>query len=1236
MNFILKEKKENSEQFLTGGGEMGKLIRSKDWSKNPLGPIENWPQSLRTTVSLCLSSTFPILIAWGPEHIQIYNDSYQPICGSKHPESMGQNFKVCWETALPVVGNAFDMGNEGEGTYIKDQRMFLDRNDYLEEAFMTFSFAPIRDESGEVGGIFHPITETTNNMLSARRTQALIDIGTSIGKAKSIEQIGIITAEKYDDYVLDIPFILFYQYDGATKKLKLVSTAGVDINTELSPEYIDLNNINESIFSFETVLKNGKYLVVSDIDKQFGSHNCLPYTENPNTALILPLNISGQTDIFGFIVAGVSARRTLDKEYMNFYDLLLNSYNTACSNVYAFEQDQKRAEALAEIDRAKTAFFSNVSHEFRTPLTLILGPLEELLLCKELLPANITNPIESIHRNALRLHKLVNNLLDFSRVEAGRTNAAFQEVNLGELTTDLASSFRSIIEKAGIQLLVTCKPIEKIVFADPNMWEQIVLNLISNAFKYTLNGSIIISLEQQKNSVLLKVRDTGVGISEKELPNMFKRFHRIENSLGRSHEGSGIGLSLINELVQLHKGKISVESIFGEGSIFTVEIPLGKNHLNQAQIVTTNSFSGLPINKEAFIKEALLLLTNDISEDQTKQLKESIAFNKLNKINEAIILIVDDNLDMRNYLTRLLDPFFQILTAKNGEDALSIISLIKPDLILSDIMMPVMNGKVMLKHIKANPLSARIPVIFLSARADKEARIDGLEAGVDDYLVKPFSADELLIKVRAQIKINKVRSYSEIQLRNLFNDAPVAIAFYRGPTHIIEIVNNKMLNYWGKTAEESINRPIFEIVPDLKKQGYDKVLDQVYISGQRFLSEETSVNILRHGQEVIMYIKLTVEPFLEEDGTISGMMATVIDLTDEVLARKKLEKVMDTLQLAINSTNMGIWSGNLASDTLTVSDHGRKIHGIPPDLELPFSEAFKMVAPEHRQLLQDGIQNAIDKKTGFDMEYIIHPLDGSLPKWIKSMGKAYYDEQHNPLYLAGTLLDITENKQDTQRKNDFIGMVSHELKTPLTSLKAFIQILQVKANGDADSFSMNALEKAHTQIKKMHELIKGFLDVSMFESGKIKLNLKTFDLSLLIQDAVEEATYTMNSHKIYFNRSEECIITADKEKIGQVINNFLTNAIKYSPKGEAIELMCKKVEGMVKVSVADNGIGIGPENLDKIFDRYYRVDSSHNETISGFGIGLYLSAEIINRHQGKIWVESKIGKGSTFIFCLPL
>ena len=1230
---MLANKTEKMEPFLTGGGEMGKLIQSIDWSKNVLGPIENWPQSLRTTVSLCLSSTFPILIAWGPECIQIYNDSYRPICGSKHPEAMGQNFKICWETALPVVGNAFDLGQQGEGTYIKNQRMFLDRNGYLEEAFMTFSFAPIRDESGEVGGIFHPITETTDNMLSARRTQALIDLGTAVSKAKSIQQVGFITAEKYDDYVLDIPFILFYQYEKGNQKVKLISAAGLPINTNLTREIIDLKQKNSSALPFETVLNSGKYLVINNIHEHFEAYDCSPYPENPNAAVILPLYISGQTEIYGFIVTGVSARRTLDKDYMNFYDLLANSYNTAISNVYAFEQEQKRAEALAEIDRAKTAFFSNVSHEFRTPLTLILGPIEELLLQKEMLQKKSKGPIESIQRNAIRLLKLVNNLLDFSRVEAGRTKAAYQQINLGELTIDLASSFRSIIEKADMQLVVTCNPLKDSVFVDPNMWEKIVLNLLSNAFKYTLKGSIYVTLEQVQNKIIFKVADTGVGISETEIPHMFERFHRIENSLGRSHEGSGIGLSLINELVQLHQGRIFVESVLGEGTIFTVEIPIGKEHLPTNQIIASDAFISLPNIKDAFIKEAMLLIKDDGNQEEVRQPFGSVVPNNLNKIKEATILIVDDNADMREYLTRLLHPFFITFTAKNGQEAISKIGSKKPDLILSDIMMPVMDGKEMLIKIKENPETTRIPVIFLSARADNEAKIDGFEAGADDYLVKPFSTEELLIKVRALLKINKARIYTEVQLRNLFNDAPVAIAFYRGSNYTIEIVNNLMLTYWERTASEVLNQPLFNVKPELKILGYEEILDNVYHTGKRYVSEEISV---KNSANETTYFKLTLDPFHEDDGKISGMMATVIDLTEEVKARKKLEKVMDTLQLAIDSTKMGIWSADLLTDRLSVSEHGRAIHCIPTALELPFTEAFNMIAVEHLEHVNNGIQNAIKTKQGFDVEYIIYPLDGSLPKWIKSMGKAYYDENDQPIFIAGTLLDITEIKQDMQRKNDFIGMVSHELKTPLTSLKAFIQILQVKANNEEDNFSINALEKAHTQVKKMHELIKGFLDVSMFEAGKIKLNIKPFDLCELIEDVVEEATYTMNSHKINFNKNEQCIVLADRDKIGQVINNFLTNAIKYSQKGKDIHITYNKVNDMVVVSVKDEGIGIESEHLNKIFDRYYRVDSTHNETISGFGIGLYLSSEIIKSHHGKIWVESTMGIGSTFMYCLPL
>lgn len=734
---------DNRVQFLSGGGEMGALIRSMDWSKTALGPIETWPQSLLTTVSLCLSSTFPILIAWGPETIQIYNDSYRPICGAKHPASMGQNFRICWETALPVVGDAFTRGQEGEGTYIKDQRMFLDRYGYLEESFMTFSFAPIRDESGNVGGIFHPITETTDKMLSARRTQVLRDLAAQVSKAQSVEEICEMSLTNFQEYIADVPFLLLYQLDHTKEEATLLKAAGVENAPMLAAAVI--SGAQES-WPLGQVLA-GMPQQVDELAARFGDFTCAPYPEVPQSAMLLPIQLSGQDTPFGFIVAGVSACRAMDPAYLNFYELLNNTFNTAFSNVYAYEQEQKRAAALAEIDRSKTAFFSNVSHEFRTPLTLMLGPLDEILQH----PAVQHEPVlkdnfASTHRNAQRLLKLVNNLLDFSRVEAGRVQALYQPVNLSLLTSDLSSSFRSIIERAGMQLNVHCEELSQPVYVDREMWEKVVLNLLSNAFKYTLQGAITVRLTKEGTHAMLQVEDTGTGIPAKELPHMFERFHRVEQAVGRTHEGSGIGLSLVHELVQLHGGQISVESEPGKGSIFTIQIPFGKMHLPPELVSATEKHIDTTFLKGAFLREAEGLLDNDAA---------AIDQEEVTLDGKATILVVDDNSDMRQYLARLLEGNYIVKTAVNGRDALEKIAQQRPDLVLSDIMMPVMDGKELLHHLKNNPATFYIPLIFLSARAGDEARVDGLEDGADDYLVKPFSTKELLAKIKAQISASK-------------------------------------------------------------------------------------------------------------------------------------------------------------------------------------------------------------------------------------------------------------------------------------------------------------------------------------------------------------------------------------------------------------------------------------------------------------------------------------------------
>jgi len=1224
---------ESTEQFLSGGGEMGKLIRSMDWSKTPLGPVESWPQSLRTSVSLCLSSTFPILIAWGPETIQIYNDSYRPICGAMHPQSMGMNFRICWESALEVVGDKFTRGQQGEGTYIHDQQMFLQRYGYLEEAFMTFSFAPIRDESGGVGGIFHPITETTDKMLSARRTQVLRELGAAVGRAKSIEEVASETENKHSEFLYDLPFVLIYQYDTTTGQATLISSAGTANAQQLAKATVDLNNPAEKNWPFHQLLESKDAITLTQLEERFGNFSCEPYPETPHTAVLTPIHISGQEAPFGFLVAGVSARRALDQAYLGFYDLLGNTYNTAVSNVYAYEQEQKRAEALAAIDRSKTAFFSNVSHEFRTPLTLMLGPLEDLQAIENL-AADAKDSVNSAHRNAIRLLKLVNNLLDYSRVEAGRIQASYQPFDLTELTADLASSFRSIIEKAEMELHVVCQPVKSKVYVDRQMWKKIVLNLLSNAFKYTLKGKISVNLFQQDQQLVLQVADTGVGIPEKELPHMFERFHRVQHSAGRTHEGTGIGLSLVHELVQLHGGDISVESVKDVGSTFTVKIPVGSAHLPQEQILETINILSSADLRGAFLNEAASLLESSSQQTHKEEDQALLADDFAN--SDIKLLVVDDNKDMREYLVRLLAPHFTVFTANNGKEALEKVGELRPSLVISDVMMPVMDGKQFLQALRSRDDIFRTPVILLSARAGEESKIDGLEAGADDYLVKPFSAAELLTKIRAQIKISIARGKTEAHLRNIFLEAPVAIAIYRGAEHMIELANERMLEYWGRSEEQITNKSLFNALPELEEQGFRALMDEVYQSGVHFVSEELGVQFLRQGKLETIYINLNIEPLKDEQNRISGLMAVAVDVSSQVNARKELEKVTSTLRLAVDAAGMGIWRSTVSTGEIHISENAKRIHGIPSDHEMTFNQAAEMIVKEHRERVLAAIEHAINTKGAFNENYQIQLWDSEQLKWLNTTGKVELDALGEVAGAIGTILDISEQKEDEQRKNDFIGMVSHELKTPLTSMNGYAQLMKVKAKRNADAFIEDTSGKILNQVNKMTALINGFLNVSRLDSGKIHLQQSNFEINALIKEMINEIRpYGQQSHELIFESKDDITLNADKDKIGTVITNLLSNAIKYAPSDTKIWTKCSLTAGWINISVTDQGKGISPKDLEKLFERYYRIESVENRHISGFGIGLYLSAEIVKRHGGKIWAESEIGKGSTFYISLP-
>ena len=505
------------------------------------------------------------------------------------------------------------------------------------------------------------------------------------------------------------------------------------------------------------------------------------------SAVVLPIAASGETGRPGFVIVGLNPFRLFDEGYAGFLDLVAGQITSAIANAEAYEEERRRAEALAEIDRAKTAFFSNVSHEFRTPLTLMLSPLEEVLARPddELRPAD-RELVSVAHRNGVRLLKLVNSLLDFSRIEAGKTQASFEAVDLCRFTAELASTFRSAVERAGLSLRVDCPPLPGPVHVDRDMWEKVVLNLLSNALKFTFDGEIAVAIRPTDDgkAVEIAVRDTGTGIPAEELPHLFERFHRVEGARGRSIEGSGIGLALVQELVRLQGGTISVASAIGVGSTFTVRLPLGTAHFPAGSVQAARESAPGGARAQAYVQEVSSWLGDESRTTDVPTASEAQDLAALPQQGEnRLILLADDNLDMRRYVERLLrGAGYRVEIATDGEAALAAIRTIKPDLVLSDVMMPRLDGFGLLTAIRAEDAIKDTPIILLSARAGEEAKVGGLLAGADDYLTKPFSARELLARIETNLRLSSMRRETarllreETEILELLNEVGTAVS----------------------------------------------------------------------------------------------------------------------------------------------------------------------------------------------------------------------------------------------------------------------------------------------------------------------------------------------------------------------------------------------------------------------------------------------------------------------------
>jgi signal transduction histidine kinase len=825
-------------EFLAGGGEMGQRIREYDWSETPLGPIDGWPQNLRTCLRIMLTSRQPIWIGWGKELIKLYNDPYRAIVGGKHPSALGEPASVVWKDIWREIGPMLDTVMEKyEGTYAESQLLIMERNGYPEETYYTFSYTPIPGDDGATAGMICFNVDDTDRILGERQLQTLTRLGKYLTECHDYHSAVVATMATLNANPYDFPFGLFYSLQAKSAVLDHFTELGD--SAKYVPALAEAGERDGLAAAMWAASATGQWQVVEGLERVLGSLPKGAWALPPDKAVVLPIFLPGAKEATGFLVVGLNPYRLPDERYLNYCTLVADQLATSFADIYSLEMERSRAEALAEIDRAKTLFFSNISHEFRTPLTLLLGPIEDLLNDPASVEVNRYR-LGVAYRNALRMQKLVNTLLEFSRLEAGRLEGQFQPVDIAVLTLDLASSFRSAIERAGMTLRTHAGAIGNAVYVDAELWERIVLNLVSNAFKYSAEGEISVGVYEAGAMVRISVTDTGVGIPADQLDRIFDRFHRIENSGARSMEGTGIGLAMVRELVWLHGGTIQVESEFGKGSTFTVTIPTGSAHLPADRVLREPGAEVRSIRQlDAFVQEAERWVDDPPSaaggqpsaggvgagDAAGVEAGEAENWSPMTVVpreepeelghgrprTRYTVVLADDNADMREYVERLLSPQFNVITAKDGQEALEKMIEHCPDLLLTDVMMPRLDGFSLLKVIRQTPEIQHVPVILLSAQAGEEAKLEGLAAGADDYLIKPFGARELLARVDSNIRIAKDRvaamaAYAE-QLEQAVRRRTQEL---RKLNHALE-TSNEDLQQFAHVASHDLKEPVRKI-----------------------------------------------------------------------------------------------------------------------------------------------------------------------------------------------------------------------------------------------------------------------------------------------------------------------------------------------------------------------------------------------------------------------------------------
>ncbi len=1225
-----------SEKIFSGGGELGALMRTIDWSATPLGPIENWSKNLKTCLRIVLTSRQPMFVWWGKQLVNLYNDAYRSILGGKHPAALGQPASVVWQEIWKQIGPRAETAlRSNEGTYDEALMLIMERYGYPEETYYTFSYSPVPDDDGGVGGIICANTDDTQRIIGERQLALLGEMAARAAHARTWREACRLSALGLSTNPKDICFALLYAVEDG-KALLAGCTKGIESNATFAPEVISLQD--DSVWPVGEALTSHEIRVITAPANKSWTFPSGAWDRAPDSIAIVPVAPSGPTGRAGVLVIGLNPYRKPDEAYCGFLKLLAGQISASIANAEAYEQERQRAETLAELDRAKTDFFSNVSHEFRTPLTLMLGPLEEMLIqaSDRLAPEDIEH-LTIARRNALRLLKLVNSLLDFSRIEAGRPQAIYEPMDLPSFTAGVASVFRAAMEKAGLRFIVDCKPLHGPVYVDREMWEKILLNLLSNAFKFTLAGEVAVTLRESETTVELSVRDTGAGIPENELAGIFDRFHRVRGMQGRSYEGTGIGLALVHEMVKLHGGSLHVESVLHQGSTFTISIPKGKDHLPSARVGTACALPSAVSASKGFIEEAARWVP------EVPPPAPSTPGS-----HQDLVLLADDNADMREYVSRLLHGRYRVHTVSDGEQALEAAKQLHPDLVLTDVMMPRLDGFGVLNAIRSNPDLESIPVILLSARAGEESRVEGLDAGADDYLVKPFTARELLARVGTHLRLAKIRretaereqkAFAEAEterrrLRELFKQAPAAIGLLTGPEHRWEFVNDLVLRLTGRTQQSGfLGRTVRETLPELEGQGILELLDQVYRTGVPAVGQEVRIVLNRaaSGLPSEGYFNFTFQPVRDAEGNVNAVLIHAIEVTEQVSAHHVIEesaRVRTTLAAIVEWSDDAIISKDLNGIVTSWNAAAEQIFGhtaqemvgqsiltiVPPDLH---SDEEMILSTIRRGERIHHFETVRMTKSGelIDVSLSISPIRDAYGKVI---GAAKIARDITRKKRSEEALRISERLASVGR---LAATIAHEINNPLEATTNLVYLARQSAE---KSDVIHYLDSAQQELARVSQMARQTLGFYRAPSTRTSMHVGSLLDSVV---AIFQPRARNKDIQLQAEIRQDPEITAVPGEVRQLLINLVGNSIDAvrGPGIVRLRVSAARHRPGVFITVGDTGSGIPLGIRKKIFEPFFTT----KEEI-GTGLGLWICRDIVLKHGGEVRLKSSTTPGKSW------